>query len=118
MFTDPQSVTLDGATISLPRVSTRDRASTYETPNGDLTMNITHTNGKRSRSTVRFDHSKVASDPFNPATNRPYSMSAYITVDTPLNVGYTDEEASKVVAALLAKMQTSGFLLKLLGQES
>lgn len=118
MFADPQPVILDGTTINLPRVSSQGRSSTYETPNGDLTMTISHQNGKRSRSTIRFDHSKVSSDPFNPATQRPYSMSVYMTVDTPLNVGYTDAEASVVVNSFLAKAASTGFLAKFLGQES
>lgn len=118
MFTDPQSVTIDGVTTPLPRVSSQGRASTYEAPNGDLTLSITHVNGKRSRSVVRIDHSKVASDPFNPSTLRPYNMSAYLVVNSPLNVGYTDAELEKIVAGLLAKAGSAGFLTKFLGQES
>lgn len=118
MFTDPQTITTDGAFNNLPRVSSQGRASTYESADGGLTLSIAHTNGKRTRSVVRLDRKKVASDPLNPSTNRPYSFSTYLVVDCPVNVGFTDDELQSNIEALVAKISEEGFLAKFLGQES
>lgn len=118
MFTDPQSVTIDGTPISLPRVSVGNRTATYESGAGTHTMSISHTNGKRTRSVVRLEVSKNAADPFNPSTNRPYSMSTYLVVDAPPNVGFTDAELEDIVLGLTTKIEEAGFLAKFLGQES
>lgn len=118
MFSDPQTISIDGETTNLPRVSTQGRTSTYESASGDLTLIISHTNGKRSRSVIRVNNNKVAPDSLNPATNKPYTMSTYLVVDTPLNVGYTDEELRVHIQGLIDLVGTSGFLDKFLGQES
>lgn len=118
MFTDPQSLVLEGVSTTLPRVSTQGRTSTYESASGDLTLIISHTNGKRSRSVIRVNSNKVAPDSFNPSSNKPYTMSAYLVVDTPLNIGYTDEELRVHIEGLLDLVGSPGFLTKFLGQES
>lgn len=118
MFADPQTVTIDGSPITLPRVSTQGRTSTYESADGAYTFTISHVNGKRCRSVVRIDHNKIAADVLNPQTQRPYSMSTYLVVDTPLNVGFTDAEIANDVSGLLAAVGSAGFLDKFLGQES
>lgn len=118
MFADPQTINIDGESMNLPRVSTQGRTSVYESASGDLTLIINHVNGKRARSIVRVNHSKVAPDSFNPSTNKPYTMSTYLVVDSPLNIGYTDAELRSHIEGLIDLVGTPGFLDKFLGQES
>lgn len=118
MLTDPQSITYDGSATSLPRVSVQGRSSTYESADGSLKLTVSHTNGKRERSEVRLDHTKVSSDPLFPSQNKPYSLSVYGVVNRPLNTGYTDAEAQLVYDALTALMANATFKAKFLGQES
>lgn len=117
MLSDPQSVTIGTTPVSLPRVSVGDRRAVYENATNDYTLSISHTNGKRSRSVVRLDNSKIAVDPANPSTNKPYSASAYFVVDSP-PVGYTDTELTDICKGVLTLAQSTGFLAKWLGQES
>lgn len=118
MLTDPQSITYNGVATSLPRVSTAGRSSTYESADGSLRLTVTHTNGRRERSEIRIDHTKVSSDPLFPSQNKPYSLSVYGVVNRPLNTGYTDAEAQLVYDALVGLMADTTFKAKFLGQES
>lgn len=118
MLSDPQSITYNGAATSLPRVSTQGRSSTYESSDGSLRLTVTHTNGRRERSEVRLDHTKVSSDPLFPSQNKPYNMTVYGVVNRPLNLGYTDAEAQLVYDALIGLMTDATFKAKFLGQQS
>lgn len=118
MYTDPQSVTIDASPVSLPRVSTQGRTSIYESADGALTLTISHVNNKRTRSVARLDRRKTSTDPLNPSTMRPYSMSTYLVIDTPLNVGFTDAEIESDAQGLIDLVGAEGFLTKFLGQES
>lgn len=117
MLSDPQSVTIGTTPVSLPRVSVGDRKATYESADGSKTLNISHVNGKRSRSVVRLDDSKMASDPANPSINKQVGASVYTVVDAP-PTGYTDAELTDLVKANTTLINSTGFLAKFLGQES
>lgn len=118
-FTDPQSVTIAGSAISLPRISVGDNKSTYRSGDGLVALNIASAYGKRTRRTLRLDHSKIAADPFLASTNTKYSMSAYLVVDVPV-VGYTLTQQQDVVTGLTAYLTaTSGArVTQLLGGEN
>jgi hypothetical protein len=75
--------------------------------------------GRRTRRTIRFNHSKITTDPVVPAQNKSVSMSNYIVFDMP-DVGYTPAEALAVWKALQAFLAASSdsAVVKLLGGES
>lgn len=117
MFSDPQSVTIDGTAVSLPKVSSVGRKGTYETPDGAVVLTINHTNGKRAWSTVRIDRKKIGPDVMNPSVNRQISQSVYIVADTPLT-GFTDLETGNDLKGLMAWLTVPANLSKFLGGES
>lgn len=118
-FSDPQSITIDGSTISLPRVSTGAGTSSYRDASGLITLSASNTYGRRQRQVLRVDHSKVTSDPFIPTQNVKVSMSNYIVFDRP-PAGYTNEEALDIWVGLqtLAGASSNAIITKLLGGES
>lgn len=118
-FADPQSVTIAGVAISLPRISTGANGSVYQSADGNTRLTISSTLGKRFRRTIRLQHSKIAGDPLITGTNSQYSMTAYAVVDVP-RVGYTLAQQKDVVDALPAFMTASTGLAttKLLGGEN
>jgi len=117
-YSDPQSVTISGTAISLPRVSTGKNESTYQSADGLVKLSAQHAYGRRTRRVLRLDHSKIAADPFT-AENALFSMSNYIVFDVPPS-GYTNTEALAVYSGFkTAFTATSDALItKLLGGES
>lgn len=118
-FADPQSITISGTAISLPRTSSGDNTGTFTKDDGNVKLSISHVNGKRNRRTIRLDHRKVAADPLNAAQNLNYSMSVYIVADIP-PVGYTPSEAKAVLDGFLANLQAASAAneVKFFGGES
>jgi hypothetical protein len=118
-FTDPQSITISGTPISLPRVSSGDNESKYSSSDGLVDLSASHTYGRRTRRVLRVDHSKVAADPFIPAQNREVSMSNYMVFDIP-NVGYTNADVQAVYSGFKALFTATSdaLIVKLLGGES
>lgn len=119
MLSDPQSVTYNGASVSLPLISRTGRASTYASADGSLTLDIAHTvRNSREQSLVKLTQKKVTADPLIPANNRPYNMTVHVVVNRPYDMGYTDAEAQLVYDALVALVGGSTFKGKILGGES
>jgi hypothetical protein len=118
-FSDPQSVTISGTPVSLPRTSTGTNGSEYTSSDGLVKLTANSTYGRRTRRVLRIDHSKITSDPFIPAQNTKVSMSNYIVFDVPV-VGYTNTEALAIYTGFkTAFTATSDALItKLLGGES
>lgn len=118
-FTDPQSVTISGTAISLPRVSNRVNGSTYQSADGLVVVSADNAYGRRNRRVLRIDHSKITADPFIPSQNSKVSMSNYIVFDVP-PAGYTNAEALAVYAGFKAMFTASSdaLITKLLGGES
>lgn len=116
---DPQSIKINGTTSSLPRVSTGDFQSIYESADGTIKMSLSTVAKSRKRQVVRVDVSKITEDPFIPAQNVEVSMSTYLVFDRPL-VGYSNEEAKKVYDGFIEALQASSSVIvtKLLGAES
>lgn len=117
-LTDPQSITINGVTTSLPRVTSGNYSASYSSADGNIVQRISHVLGRRSRRMIRVDHRKVAADPFTSA-NVEVSMSCYMVIDVPKS-GYSVAEQKQVVDGLIANLTaTSGALTtKLLGGES
>lgn len=118
MFTDPQSVTVSGSALSLPRTSSGVNSGIFTTNDGVARLLVSSQYGKRNRRTVRFEHSKIAPDPLTSA-NTKYSMTAYVVFDTPL-VGYTVAEAKAVIDGFVGWLSasTGANITKVLGGEN
>jgi len=117
-FADPQTVTIDATTYSLPRVESLGSESTYTDSSGLVSLSASSAKGKRYRRVIRLDHTKIAADVFAPDTNVQRSMSVYMVFDTPL-FGYTLTEAFEVYAGFINQVTATSDLLvhKLLGGE-
>jgi len=118
-FTDPQSITVSAVTSSLPRVSTGQGVSSYQSADGLITLTASHAYGRRTRRVLRVDHSKITADPFIPAQNTKVSMSNYIVFDVP-PAGYTNADALAVYTGFKAVFTATSdaLITKLLGGES
>lgn len=118
-FADPQSITISGTAISLPRTSSGTGTGGFMSSDGNVKMSLNQQYGNRTRHTIRFDHQKVAADPLLSGANNYYSMSTYLVVDTP-KVGYSVAEAKAVVDAVVAFLaaSTGAKVAQLLGGEN
>jgi hypothetical protein len=118
-LSDPQSVTISGTTIPLPRVSMMEDESIYQSGDGLVQMLASHDSGKRTRHLLRINHSKLAPDPFRPTENVKVSMSNYIVFDVPV-AGYTAAEQLAVYVGFQTMYSATSHALitKLLGGES
>lgn len=118
-FADPQSVTISGTPISLPRISTEGDETVYQSADGLVQLLASHDAGKRLRHVIRLNHSKVTADPFIPAENVKVSTSQYLVIDAP-TVGYTAAEQLAIwVGFRTALAATSDLLVtKLIAGES
>ncbi len=118
-LTDPQSITISGSAVSLPRVDTGNNSSVYRSADGNVDMQIGHTYGRRNRHRIRLHTAKVSADPISPTLNRPFDMGINMVIDVP-DTGYTPAEAKANVDALLAYLTASSgaIVTKLLGGES
>ena len=118
-YTDPQSVTISGSAISLPRVSTGRNESEYQSADGLVKLTASSTYGRRTRRVLRLDHAKITPDPYIPTQNAKVSMSNYIVFDVPV-AGYTNTEALAVYTGFKTAFtaSTDALIVKLLGGES
>ncbi len=105
-FADPQSVTINAVAQSLPRTSSGVNAGVFTKDDGTVKLSVSHQYGKRTRRTIRIDHSKIAPDPLVSAQNIKFSMSVYLVVDVPVT-GYTVAEQKQIVDALSAYLSAS-----------
>lgn len=118
-FTDPQTVTISASPNTLARTSSGVNSGAFTKDDGNVKLSVSHQYGKRTRRTIRLDHSKIAPDPLVSSTNIKYSMSAYLVVDVPIT-GYTVAEAKAIIDGLTAYLTaTSGArVTQLLGGEN
>nr|QDH88109.1 MAG: hypothetical protein H4Bulk47327_000002 [Leviviridae sp.] len=118
-FADPQSVTVSGTAISLPRTSSGPNTGTFTSADGLTQLTVSHAYGKRYRRQLRLTSSKISADPLVPSQNVRSSMSCYMVVDVPVN-GYTVTEEKALVDALVAYLQasTGARVTQLLGGEN
>lgn len=114
-FNDPQSITVSGTAVSLPRVSSGVNSGGFASNDGNRKLSVSHTYGKRTRRQYRMDFQKIAADPLTAANTR-FSGSVYIVVDQP-TVGFTVTELQNEIAGFLASL-TAAQQAKLLGGEN
>lgn len=119
-YADPQSVTISGSAVSLPRISSGTNQGKFASADGLTTLTVQHSAGnKRNRHFIRLDNAKIAADPLLAGVNVKASTSAYLVVDVP-ETGYTIAEAKAVVDAFLAYLtaSTGAKISQLLGSEN
>jgi hypothetical protein len=82
-------------------------------------MSVSSQYGKRTRRTLKLQHSKIAADPLLAGQSVPVSMSCYIVSDTPLT-GYTVTEQKAIIDAFTAYLtaSTGARVAQLLGGEN
>lgn len=121
MYSDPQSITLNGSAVSLPRTASGVDTGGFTAADGNVKMTVQHQYGKRARRTVRIDHKKIVPDELLATVSKQVSASVYIVVDTPL-VGYTGAEQKQIIDALTAWLAAgagaANNALRLVGGES
>jgi len=118
-LSDPQTVTVNAVAKSLQRVSSGDYTGTFNDAADGLTLKVTHTQGRRNRSTVRLEISKIAADVLVPTTNVPYSMTVQLMVDYPPQ-GFTVTELTNNIKALVDWFSASTYAqtTKIVNKES
>lgn len=118
-FADPQSVTINAVANTLPRTSSGVNSGIFTKDDGNVKLSVQHQYGKRTRRTIRLDHSKIAADPLISAQNIKHSMSVYMVCDVPIT-GYTVAEAKQIVDGLTAYLTASSGskVTQLLGGEN
>lgn len=118
-FADPQSVTIGGVAVSLPRTASGSNSGGFTSADNQTALTVSSSFGKRTRRIVRLSQSKISADPLIANSNVKTSMSTYLVVDTPVN-GYTVAEAKAVVDALVAYLtaSTGARVTQLLGGEN
>lgn len=120
-LTDPNSVTISGSTISLPRTSVGKDRSEYTSADGLTELIVSHDykSGKRTRRMIRLDTSKLTPDPFDNSVNVKVGMSVYTVMDLP-PAGYTNAEALAVFVGFntLITASSNAVVTKVLGGES
>lgn len=118
-FADPQTVTINAVAQTLARTGSGVNLGQFSKDDGNVGLNISHQYGKRTRRTIRLNHSKIAADPLISAQNIKYSMSAYLVIDVPVT-GYTIAEAKQIVDGLVAYLSasTGAKITQLLGGEN
>jgi len=118
-LSDPQSVTISGTAVSLPRTSSAVNSGTFTSNDGTVSEVVSHQNGKRTRHMFRINHSKIAPDPLISAQNIKYNMSFYVVADVPVT-GYTVAEQKAVIDGFISQLNASSgaLITKLLGGEN
>lgn len=115
MFADPQTVNAQ----TLPRTGASMNQGTFRTADATHEFAVSHTYAKRSRHLARYNHAKVATDPFTVGRSLRYSASVYLVVDAPKD-GYTAVELKALVDAFIANLNatTGANITKLIAGES
>jgi len=118
-FGDPQSVTIVGGSVSLPRTASGENTGAFTSADGYTGLQVSSAYKARTRRTVRLNLAKVAADPFDGSINAKYSMSAYLVVDVPV-VGYTIADQVTNVAGLCTWLtaSTNAKLTQFMGGEN
>lgn len=115
MLADPQSVTIGGSAVNLPRTQMGPTQNTYTAADGNTSM-ITKQNvtASRFRREVRLSQKKVAADPIT-AKSAEIGASVYLVIDEP-KAGFSDAEIGALVDGLKAWLTNANYA-RVLGGE-
>lgn len=119
MFSDPQSITVDGVARSLVRTGSALDSGVFSKDDGSYKLKFSHTYGKRIRRVSRFENYSLVADVMDSSINTQYNMSTFLVVDVP-KVGYSLTVQKQVVDGFLAYLTASSGanVAKLLAGES
>jgi len=118
MLADPQSVTVGGTAISLPRTGVDRTSADYTSADGNTQMRVTQTTNASTRVTsISFKTNKIAADPVT-AVNSRKSEIITITFRGPLD-GFSITELKDEFVGLSTALTASSaaLLIKILGGE-
>lgn len=116
MYSDPQTVPVEGVDTSFARTGLNNNVGTFTSPTGANTLVVKQTSTKsRKRHEARITDNKVAFDPIN-SLPIGVGVSAYIVVDAPL-IGYTVADLKALVEDLTAWLAESTNTDKLVNGE-
>jgi len=118
MLADPQSVTVNGVAISLPKTGADRTSADYTSADGNTQVRVNQTiNGNTKRTTVSIKTNKIAADPVS-AVNSRKSAIWTITNSAPLDGFTINELRDQLVGIATALTASSGALtLKVLAGE-
>lgn len=116
---DPQSVTVNAGTQTLPRTSVGPNASSYTKDDGTVQLSVSHTYGKRLRRSARVTSNKIAVDPLITGVSMRVSASAYVVLDVP-QAGFSAAEQKELLLAIATWLSasTGANAAKLVGGEN
>lgn len=118
MLTDPQSVTVGGTAISLPRTGIDKSSADYTSADANSQMRVAQTtNSTTRRTTVSYKTNKIAADPISAVNSRKSSIWT-ISCNAPLD-GFTATELKDQFVGLATALTASSaaLTLKVLGGE-
>jgi hypothetical protein len=118
MLTDPQSVTVGGSTISLPRTGADRGSADYTSADGLSQLRVvqTVTNANR-RTSISLKTNKIAADPITAVNSRKSDLWT-ITNTAPLDGFTVTEIRDQLIGLANALTASSGALItKILGGE-
>lgn len=113
---DPQSVTISGTAVPLPRTGLGLQEGSFTDATGQTRLTVLHSSTRRTRHTVKLQKSVIVADPLVPSTNQNLSYSAHIVLDLPKN-GVAVADVVALANALVA-WATAANLTKVAGGES
>lgn len=115
-FADPQSLTLNGTPIPLPRINSGQAIGVFTNENEGLSLRVKQqTSERRYRREVRLQIDKTATHPIT-GLNTAVSASVVLTIDEP-RFGFTDNELLAHVNALMG-WSTDANISRVLGGEN
>lgn len=110
MLADPQSITIAGSAVSLPRVGINGTSADYSSADGALTLRVQQSTSKDSRRTSISQRSnKIAADPLT-AVNKRVSSTVSVNVVAPLD-GFTVAELKDQLVGLASALTASSAAL-------
>lgn len=118
MLADPQSVTIDGNAISLPRTSVGNGVADYKSADGVTSLRVMQSDSKTARRTsVVLRTNKIAADPLTAINSRLVSTVS-VNFTAPVD-GFTPTELAKQLAGLatLLTASSNAVAIRVLGGE-
>lgn len=118
-ISDPQTVTVSGTAISLPRTFTGTTVGRFASADGRSEMTVTPSNGKTIRRSVRFAQKKITTDPLVTTTNVVKGSTIVVNFSRDSD-GYTDAEVLAQFKGLITQLTAASdtLLLKILAGEN
>lgn len=120
-ISDPLVVTVNAVAQSLARTGSGIGSGTFRTNDGNFEVTVNHYVSKgRNRSTIAIKQRKVAADPLISANNVEFTQTMRVTLDRPLNQGFSVTESGYLWTGLATALGAGSptLVAKLLGNEN